>query len=436
MSVRDGQARGLTSRAPDKLAECVATAASGVSVEEGTDGRSLYRLPSEYSTTGFRALPVRRVNLVTRDLVFGGREHEDVLHDALSRSRRRVVIHSTFISWDRFSALLPAITEAVERGVRVDVLWGQDESLGEGTTRAAVRKIRTKVAVDQLESLNVHPFSTGSHSKILLADEGEPDRMVAFVGSCNWLSSPFRSFEATVRLRDPSVVADVVDQVAELSKGGRGHWSSLTKELAAMSAGLRAIGGEVSRGRSVAQVVLGSAHADFVRRARDESQQRILVTSHRWGTAATSIVLAPALAAARSKGVQVNAYYGTVSRPVAPGAPEEHAEETGTVAISAVRKPRLHAKLLAWDDDSVVITSQNWLSSDPPDSAPRQEIGVFLKGPGLAETVVKRFQDARRSESGAGVGSGGGRVAPGDYSPEALTRSEQGDFHHPMLSTT
>ena len=30
----------------------------------------------------------------------------------------------------------------------------------------------------------------------------------------------------------------------------------------------------------------------------------------------------------------------------------------------------------------------------------------------------------------------GGRVAPGDCSPEALTRSGQGDFHHPMLSTT
>ena len=29
-----------------------------------------------------------------------------------------------------------------------------------------------------------------------------------------------------------------------------------------------------------------------------------------------------------------------------------------------------------------------------------------------------------------------GRVAPGDCSPEALTRTGQGDFHHRMLSTT
>ena len=30
----------------------------------------------------------------------------------------------------------------------------------------------------------------------------------------------------------------------------------------------------------------------------------------------------------------------------------------------------------------------------------------------------------------------GGRVAPGDCSPEALSRTGQGDFHHRMLSTT
>ena len=27
----------------------------------------------------------------------------------------------------------------------------------------------------------------------------------------------------------------------------------------------------------------------------------------------------------------------------------------------------------------------------------------------------------------------GGRVAPGDCSPEALTRTGQGDFHHPLM---
>ena len=401
VSVRDGKSSELTSRAPSELVECVETAASGIAVQEESGERNVYRLPKAYDNAELHTLPVRKVNLLARDLIFGGKEQEQVLHSVLSRSRHRVVIHSTFISLARFNALLPFMRDALHRGVRVDVLWGQDESMGDHTTREVVTGIRAMVSSEQLESLHVHPFSTGSHSKILLADDGEPDRMNAFVGSCNWLSSPFQSFEATVRLRDPWIVADVVDQVAELSKGDRGHWSPLTKELAAMSAGLRMASSPASRSQTSAQVVLASTHADMVRCARDESARRIFVTSHRWGTAARSIVLAPALAAAESKGVRVEAYYGTVSGPVGPdGVGVERPGGTGPVTIRAVRKPRLHAKMLAWDEDSVVITSQNWLSSDPPDSAPRQELGVFLNGPGLADSVVERFQAAIQVDSG------------------------------------
>ena len=402
--VRDGSVQELTSRAPVRLVECVEAAALGVSVEERSDGRQLYRMPAEYRVNALPSLPVRRMNIVPRDLVLGGKEHRDVLYGALSRSRERVIIHSTFIAWERFEELWPAILEAVGRGVRIDVLWGQEESDdGGSSTREVVRRIVEKVAAEQVESLYVHPFSTGSHSKVLLCDGGEPDRMIAFVGSCNWLSSSFVSFEATMRLRDPMAVADVVDQVAELSKGGRGHWSSVTQDLAAVSAALRGKAASVSRGRSSAQVVVGSMHAELVRRARDESRSRILVMSHRWGTAATPIVLAPALAAARSNGVQVEVYYGTVSGPVESGAPEESAEGIESLAVAAIRRPRLHAKVLAWDGDSVVITSQNWLSADPPDAFPRQELGVSVCGLGLARMVRERFEDALREGSRGSV---------------------------------
>ena len=408
--VRDGSVQELTSRAPARLAECVEAAASGVSVEERRDGSTLYRMPAEYRLSGVPSLPVRRVNIVPKDLVLGGEEHRDVLYGALSRSRERVVIHSTFIAWDRFEELWPAMLEAVGRGVRIDVLWGQDDSKdGGSSTREVVRRIAEKVATEQVESLYVHPFSTGSHSKVLLCDGGEPGRMIAFVGSCNWLSSSFFSFEATIRLRDPIVVADVVDQMAELSKGGRGNWSSLTQDLASISAALRKKGGLTSRGRNSAQVVVGSMHAEMVRRARDESRSRILVLSHRWGTAASPIVLAPALTAARTNGVHVEVYYGTVTGPVESGAPEEGAEGIESLDVVAIRRPRVHAKVLAWDDDSVVITSQNWLSADPPDSFPRQELGVSVCGPGLATMLRERFQDA------LGAGSGASATATGDH---------------------
>ena len=399
--VRDGTVQGLTSRAPARLIECIEAAASGVSVEERSDGSTLYRVPVEYRMCEAPLLPVRRVDIVPKDLVLGGAEHRDVLYGALSRSRERVIIHSTFIAWNRFEELWPAILDAVGRGVRIDVLWGQEDSDDCGSsTRKVVHRLVEKGAAEQVESLHVHPFSTGSHCKVLFCDGGEPDRMIAYVGSCNWLSSSFVSFEATIRLRDPMVVADVVDQMAELSKGGRGHWSSLTQDLASISAALRKKAGPVARGRSSVQVVVGSTHAEMVRKARDESRSRILVLSHRWGTAATPIVLAPLSTAASTNGVRLEVYYGTVSGPVPAGAPEESAEGIEGLDVAAIRQPRVHAKVLTWDDDSVVITSQNWLSSDPPDTFPRQELGVYLCGPGLATTVRERFEDALEQGSG------------------------------------
>ena len=64
------------------------------------------------------------------------------------------------------------------------------------------------------------------------------------------------------------------------------------------------------------------------------------------------------------------------------------------VSVRRVHRPRIHAKLLCWDDDFAVITSQNWLSSDPPDRKPLQELGVFVHAPGIARNLILRFEAA------------------------------------------
>ncbi|MGA2995115.1 hypothetical protein [Bradyrhizobium sp.] len=59
------------------------------------------------------------------------------------------------------------------------------------------------------------------------------------------------------------------------------------------------------------------------------------------------------------------------------------------VKLRPVYTPRLHAKLLAWDDDSLAITSQNSLSAD--NAAPR-ELGIFINAPKVADQVIRLFQ--------------------------------------------
>jgi cardiolipin synthase A/B len=107
------------------------------------------------------------------------------------------------------------LVAAVQRGARVHILWGEDrEKSGTSPTRRAISSLRDKIVAMGLDGqLRVHPFSTGSHAKIIVADTGRLDRHVAVIGSCNWLYSGFSSFECSVRLRDPSAVAAIVEQL-------------------------------------------------------------------------------------------------------------------------------------------------------------------------------------------------------------------------------
>ncbi|CAB3798030.1 phospholipase D-like domain-containing protein [Pararobbsia alpina] len=67
--------------------------------------------------------------------------------------------------------------------------------------------------------------------------------------------------------------------------------------------------------------------------------------------------------------------------------------------IQLIQEPKLHAKVLAWDDDTVVISSQNWLSADPADSKLRKEIGVFVQAQGIARDLINDFEASQLTKS-------------------------------------
>jgi cardiolipin synthase A/B len=100
------------------------------------------------------------------------------------------------------------------------------------------------------------------------------------------------------------------------------------------------------------------------------------------------------MAAAENRSLDVKIYLG---QPGAEGDGVRAADMTIEAAGAGVRiepiyQPRVHAKILAWDNDFVVISSQNWLSADPSESNPRGEMGVFLHAPGAGRRVIERFQ--------------------------------------------
>jgi cardiolipin synthase len=344
------------------------------------------------STT--EAPKVRDIQLSADDLILDGTAHKEALLKALESARSIVFIHSTFIDSERVLEILPAIKKAIQRGVRIHVLWGQNEDIDRiVSTQHSLAKLRKHPDVLALEGYLVfHPFSTGSHAKIIVADKGRMGEYVAIVGSCNWLSSSFKSYEASVRLRDPRIVQDVVGYLSRMSCLHDGIWSPLASELVQICKKLKSAK-DSAKTNARAAVVIGAQHNALPLRARDAALHRIFVASHRLGSVSIPSIVTPLISAVSDKRLDAKVYYCRRTLPLKAKTEKQLIEEAGShgVSVSLIESPRLHAKVLAWDNNSVVISSLNWLSADQSDLESLKEIGIWLEGQDLAKALIDNF---------------------------------------------
>ncbi|MBR2174086.1 hypothetical protein [Sphingopyxis sp.] len=392
--VRGGQVEGLPKRAPKRLVDAVLDAAKRGAASR--PGQSVVVAAPPPPAPGEGEVKVRQITISDEDLLIGGGANEQALLQLIAGARERLVIHSTFVSKNAFERLRPHLLEVARRGARVELMWGEgDDRRSIGRTRQAVAALREELAgTGEDELIRLHPFSTRSHAKFVIADRsgGAPH---ALLSSCNWLSSGMGLLEAGVRLRDARLVADLLYQAAELSRGRDGHWNELTSQLAAYAASL-AGAPPVKSGNVAASLVFGAAHRELLARASERAERRLFLTSHRVSAAARQALLIPLGAALKARpSLAVELRYG-----IAPdaGEPDWSAITRGLsmerIGVIPPCKPEVHAKLLAWDNDDVVITSQNWLSADPAPTNPRREIGIHLHGAGLAVKVADALSAA------------------------------------------
>jgi len=399
ITYRNDKVEGLPTRAPKELEKIIAAAAK-TTIPRDTS-LATYRPPPPAAEIGSSDLVARPMTFRNDDLILGSTQHQEIFDVIARNCRHELIVHSTFVTDERLDAVMPALTAAINRGATVNLLWGQGNEKGEvSKSKKVIDKLRQKISALALEdAFRVRAFSTRSHAKLIVADTGRPDRHIAVVGSCNWLSSNLQSFEASVRIREPFLVADVVDQLAELSLGEDGHWTELTSYLASLGSDIRSerpSGGP----RASAHLVLGADHGVMVRRARDSARKRIFVTSHRLSAVGKPAIVLPAVAAAVANDeLEAKLYFGIPSGEAGGTTAADVTRDAGLagVSIRPVRESRLHAKLLAWDDDSIVVSSQNWLSADPSEENRRKEIGIFLNAPGVARHVIDVFEALRRS---------------------------------------
>lgn len=327
------------------------------------------------------------------DLVIGGSAQLECLKSLLARADKRVIIHSTFLDHRRFREVFPDIRAACLRGVTFDLLWGA-ESIGEdednrnGASAVEIAKI-VREDRDVYRRFHVHMRSTGSHAKILLADTADGN-WIAAVGSCNWLSSPFRAVDITVILRDPSIVADVVVAVQRMV-GRRGLSDDIATEMAIVSRDLRRI--ESRSGPAQISLVIGDGHDTLMRHASGNANRRVVVGSHRLGsTARPGFVLQAEAAVERAK-VDVTLIYTMPSGPLKKRHARKLVEEAADNGVRLLKATiPLHGKFLAWDDNDLVVTSLNWASAASDDDFPQADIGLHITAQGIAAHANRQLE--------------------------------------------
>lgn len=237
--------------------------------------------------------------------------------------------------------------------------------------------------------MRIHLRSTGSHSKLIIANDGEGG-YTAVVGSCNWLYSGYDRFELSLRIREPGLVADVMDRFSSLI-AKPGFKPEIGAELFITARKMRerdAVGGSHQ-----ARIIVGAAHEAILREASGAAAGRFVVASDKLGNSAFPNAIIPAEVAAAAVKASPVVIYGAATGKVSG---KDASELTRDVRERGVRLLRVskgfHAKFLLWGDDDAVITSLNWSSWTTNVDAPNAEIGVHVKRTGIARDLEMRLK--------------------------------------------
>ncbi|MDO7928397.1 phospholipase D-like domain-containing protein [Pseudomonas sp. KFB-139] len=339
------------------------------------------------------------------ELVLGADKHKSALNEALTEAKTRLIIHSTFINTNNLSSISNSIFTLARRSVKIDILWGQVEPTEEGAlksyqaTRECLSNLIEQIYLEGLDTLiNIHLEPTESHSKFIIYDK-DPEVYIALLGSCNWLNSNFNLFEASVKLSNQNIVAEVVKISSDLARGTSKVSNLFSRELSLLANSLKHDTTDTSHSiapSASARLVLKNDHYDLVRKARDSAGKDIFICSHQFSHIAKRPIISPIITSTNSnRTIEANIFYSKLCGGLGDDGVKaiSNATKELNIKISKISNPVAHAKILTWDDDNAVITSLNWLSASAYGDD-LDEIGIHIESPGVAKEIKDEFYKA------------------------------------------
>ncbi|NVK36167.1 MAG: phosphatidylserine synthase [Rhodobacteraceae bacterium] len=340
-----------------------------------------------------------RDDLDASKIVVGGEEHFALVQRALENAKSIVIIHSCFISAVTVRRLLPDFEKAARRKIRVELLWGLDsdpEDLDKNEKIKDVLQELKHLTIHSRERVKLAERSSYSHAKVLIYDDRKSGHWVTALGSCNFLSTNYDALDVSVVVRSFELTSRLLAWLIRTQTPASGPLPRLARRLNRIWNDVRRL--TVSQGecgQHKLELLMDGDHYAAVRYARDCAQDQIILACDLFGKAAETSAIVPMESAAKH-GCNVSICYQRESSFLIEEGARPDAEKLNNRGITLLKINELHGKFLLWDDEGLIVSSFNWLSTvseGAPDLG--AELGIKFEGPKLRSAFLEALERLR-----------------------------------------
>jgi hypothetical protein len=346
--------------------------------------------------------------VTTQDLLLTSQQHVELLKAAFEETTSMILVASAFIDSNCLNPDLRAwFLRALERGVHIDLLWG--DVLGQTEHERAENSQWLANLHDESRqlglkgSLRFNETPTDSHAKLLIHDTSTGFK--AYVGSYDWLSTPPKALDdeaaihITIGLRHAGLVAELCRSVAAFMITGQGNhlsaspdrWRGVAEQLDQKARELATTSNDNESDNPdfcTVQVIRDQKHMSLLSECLVSAQSRCAVLSRKIDDVAVR-----RLAALKKRDDNLQHIALSIQHGKLPNiTPENHAALKHMIQAAhgtLIERANLQARAIV-ADTSVLVSSYNFLSGNPFDKLTRaREVGLFIEGGKISEEVWK-----------------------------------------------
>lgn len=362
------------------------------------------------------------LNSESLQMVLGADDHKKNVLQLIKEAEEYLIIHSTFIGkWcikntkNEYTEVFIELKNALKRNVNIYILWGKDEpeDIDDNFEKSKAEIIEIEYLLNKfndecihegiLNTINFNNFSkTGSHTKFIITKSSETAKLL--FSSCNFLYTEYLRFEASLLISDNNFIKNFLTIVADISSGKDLHSGSIRSDFIRFSK-------EISNSTISAtdkikvDLVLKYQHYDYIDLAKNTCRNRLYILSDKLNDVASR----PIADALKNSSFKKYAFYSQRSEKFTPEMERKFTKNLATPPINInlrLHNPKKidengkpakknHSKILAWDNNHLLLTSLNWLSSNASRSSSStdiyHEIGIYVEKRDIAKNFIATF---------------------------------------------